>query len=525
MASLRNGSVTESATGGFSYAQAAKGRSPSVSANKAQGSAASGTATPSSLNTSDLTPGSSWADDADINATESVTSKKPEMRRSGSEAATKEGSSSEAPNTSPLPSNITSPDLAVSTSTPNTSHDDSASSHNTSETTWDSKSSSSDPPSKVADSKEDKDLPDGTSENVKEQAPPKPTLQEAKAPTVNIWMQRAEAMKAKAATQGPQSSPSSASTASRGEVTRADARKKKGTMAVTATEHEHVSGASKDWKKNDTAPRAREDFRANHARRESRTDETNSSTPRRTPIKAREQTTSDAAPPSVKSEVAWPKPMDAHDEERKKSLDKDDKSEKERSAAVNAVKHGKTEWKVMPYTPSAVFETTMSGRGGTRMGRGAPRGGGAGASGRGAFQGANGAAEAQKPNPRASSLPNGDSPTAEQVSSAKADREAMPPPPAKATRASSEGYWKEAESPDGTQKPNGLASAQELAPTASKISDAGTTTQNDANSRQPASARRNKSPRKSDIAARRSGASEEVSGRRQSFTGPNEGES
>lgn len=365
----------------------------------------------------------------------------------------------------------------------------------------------------------------GEAKEAKEVTPPKPALQEAKAPAVNIWLQRAEAMKAKGASQPLSPSASSSTTTIRGEAEkgRADPKKKRNSMAVTTHDFEQLSGAAKDSRKIESIPRARDDVRISHPRRESRPDETVPNAPRRMPpVKAREHSSSESAPPPVKSEGAWPKPMDALQEERKKLQEKDDKAEKERAAAANAGKaHGKTEWKVMPYTPTAVFETNISGRGGSRMGRGAARGAAAGASGRGAFQGATSAGDGTKPAARASSLPNGETEPTEQSTAAKADREAMPPPPAKAIRAASDGHELDSQSTDLTPKANSQTKDEaSTSPSSGKGPESGPA---ETNSRQPAP-RRNKSPRKSDFTSRRTGGAEEVSGRTHFNAAETEGE-
>ncbi|KAI9849501.1 MAG: hypothetical protein M1837_004121 [Sclerophora amabilis] len=85
-----------------------------------------------------------------------------------------------------------------------------------------------------------------------------------------------------------------------------------------------------------------------------------------------------AGPPRpVDDSTLWPTLDLAQDEEKRKAQEKLGKPDKDRNANGTVKAHGKEKWTVVPYTPTAVFETQISRRGGrpTRGGRdGAPRG-------------------------------------------------------------------------------------------------------------------------------------------------------
>lgn len=135
----------------FSYAQAAKGRSPATSAK------ASGTATPSS---------NSVAEDAQGLAIDANTLSKAEALAGGDSSSVTSANNNDD-----------------SSSTPNGA---------SSESTWDTKSENSDRPAKATDTADSKaDASETKDEKPKQQ---KPKLRDAPPPTVNIWQQRAQTM-------------------------------------------------------------------------------------------------------------------------------------------------------------------------------------------------------------------------------------------------------------------------------------------------------------------------------------------
>jgi len=124
------------------------------------------------------------------------------------------------------------------------------------------------------------------------------------------------------------------------------------------------------------------------------------------------------------------------------------------------------------------------------MGKGAARGVPT-TSGRGPVVPVNGTAEGVRPAARAQSLSNGESVPAEKADVVKTDRDAMPPPPVKASRAPSDG----AKDPKQTDQARHVP---HIATEAGKPADARPTSGSDVSNRQSPATRRAKSPRKSD---------------------------
>jgi len=66
-------------------------------------------------------------------------------------------------------------------------------------------------------------------------------------------------------------------------------------------------------------------------------------------------------------EVAWPTPLSAQDEERRRAQESQEKADKEKPGPTPAKPHGKNEWKPVAYTPTVKFNTplpALRGRGG-----------------------------------------------------------------------------------------------------------------------------------------------------------------
>lgn len=420
----------------FSYAQAAMGRTPSASSTKQSSTAVSGAATPSSNSVSELAPGSSWADDTEGHSSNStVASKVVEPQIASSESSEKAGSNGGSKAASATAS-VDSPDMASSSASISKDDDASSVQNTSSETTWESKSQTSEPTLKSIDSKESKTGSDASDETAKQAAPPKPVLQEAKPPAVNIWTQRAQQFQSK---NVPRHSVAAPETVAKKENAKLDTKGKAHSVANITQDAEQSRNAGKEWKKPATnAARGTDEARSSHFRQGSRPmwDSTSDAHKRgafRSNDTDRQISPSSApAPPPAANDVAWPTFESAREEDKRKAQEKEEKAEKNREIVPPAKSHGKTEWKAVPYVPSAVFETAMPARGG-RAGRGSGRGGSFAA--RGGFQGAQG----EKPAGRASSLPNGEPTPSDLPDQAKVDREAMPPPSSKPARTTNDG--------------------------------------------------------------------------------------
>ncbi|KAK4890370.1 hypothetical protein LTR27_010898 [Elasticomyces elasticus] len=453
---------------GFSYAQAAKGRSPATS-NTNSTSAAAPTSTPPSKATSEaatptidslleLKTGGNWADDveATVGEKQPVEPEKPAEDVTSSVSPSKESSveRTKAEEKSET-SGVSSPDLTMSGSA--TTKDDDSSTAPTngsaSDTTWETKSQASEP-AWIADRKERQQASSQKSDTtvkpekkVKESpapAPPKPVLQEAAAPQVNIWIQRLQAQKTRAVTAQPTASKDTSSTSHTSSATakenqrpRADPRKK--AMSVDEVAKSGDVGVN---------PR-----KANKSTSDARNPGLSQSTNAATETPARTGLQTRSSMPNVpnaatfdKNTGVWPTPEVAQDHERKDSTEKDGSKQ---SDATPSAKTRKQAWATIPVTPTIKWESQnargadgqrppgseRSGRGGSVRGRGAFRGG--------ATSGPNGTA---RPAPRGS-VSLGEEEAADtwkqRGRSDTLDRQAMPPPPAKATRASSESSRRE----------------------------------------------------------------------------------
>lgn len=384
-----------------SYAAIAKGRSASAPSTKPSSAGASGTTTPASTSIPELTPGTNWADDAESkDSAQSASQASTDI----SSAPSAQAKSNEKPRTDAKPSKESKQSNQAGG---NETKDTPASA----ETSSEEKASASQNGEKPAS--EEQGAEGEKKDEAEEKAPPKPVYTEAKPPAVNIWAQRAAEQKAKIV-QPSATIPQSATQSNHLSNNDSDRGK-----FDNRRRSEQAFG--RDYKRGDVPGRPRDDFRGSKGRREVRADE---GTNRRAPVKPRDRASSEVLPPSVSSEVAWPKPTDsAIEEEKKKPNDEKDR------AATGGKPHGKTEWKSIPFTPTAVFETRLEGKPSIRMGKGSGRPAPVGAV-RGPQQGSP-SAEGQRSGARVPSLPNGDHKGSAAANAAKAEREVMPAPPAK----------------------------------------------------------------------------------------------
>lgn len=377
---------------GFSYAQAAKGRSSAPSSSRA----ASGSVTPSLDAAATST---SWADDAEsaIDLT----------KNDGLVAQEKPATNGDAKPSVSAASSVTSPDAGNSSSS--TKDDDTLSVQNASESTWDSKSQESEPTAKAVDSEKTKDESEASDETTKERKQPaKPKLTEAKPPAVNIWQQRAQSFQSKAPSPVQARAAATAAPEASRKEQKSEPKKKSGPATGQTQE------AKSTLSRGDRANNARQgtDVSADGQKK--------SASHRQAPA---------ANAPAPTNEVAWPSMETAREEERKRAQEKEDKADKDQTQPPASKPVGRKEWQSVAITPNVIFETTLPTRGATRGGRGGARGA-SNASGRNAGAGG-----------RAQSLPNGDSPTKEHGE--KTDRDSVPPPP-KAARTGSDGQWRDA---------------------------------------------------------------------------------
>ncbi|KAF2221131.1 hypothetical protein BDZ85DRAFT_24648 [Elsinoe ampelina] len=378
-----------------SYAAIAKGRSSSNPSTKPSSAGASGTTTPATTSIPELAPGTNWADDVESKDSAQTMSQASTDISSVPSSNTKQGDKT----TPESDEKVQSSQTTTLEEKDATSNKDAPNEENGSTTKEIDTAASTE--AGADDEKKD-------AEEVK---PPKPVLQEAKIPTVNIWDKRAAELKAKVAAHVPTKPTPAPQTQSQPTTSEGDRGKFDGRR------RSEQPFAGRDFKRGELPSRGRGDFKGGRGPREPRLDDT-----KRAPIKPRDRANSELLAPSTSSQASWPKPTDTvTNEEKKKSVE-----EKERVPSAGS-KHGKPVWEHVPFTPTAVFETRIEGKPSARMGKGSGRPGPGGP--RGPPQAS--PATEQRPGGRVPSLPNGDHKQAAQAGAPQADRDTMPPPPAK----------------------------------------------------------------------------------------------
>ncbi|KAK0276780.1 hypothetical protein LTR35_010174 [Friedmanniomyces endolithicus] len=457
---------------GFSYAQAAKGRSPATSTTVQTPSASSnvtnGAVTPAVDSFSELKTGGNWADDveATVAGKEHAEVPKPTEDVAKSVASSKESSVARAKSEEKTEnSGVSSPDLTMSGSA-TTKDDDSsrAPTHgSSSDTTWETKSQEASEPAWIADRKERQASSQKSDNTVKGDnkskelvlpSPPKPVLQEAPLPPVNIWLKRAEAQKVKTVNSHPSPSNTADTPTTRpapakeNQRPRADSRKKAMSVGNIPRTGEVPHSTNSEPRK---ATKGASDVRVADLSRGAQSAAVTATKPA---ARMNAQTRSSLpnisnAPSFAKEQGSWPTPEVAQDHERKDLTDKESAEKLSDEATPSAKGRKKHEWEKMVVTPTIRWEAQNArgadgqrppgaergGRGGTMRGRGTFRGGASG--------GPNGSA---RPAQRGSgSLGDEEaSPTwaHQRGRTDTEDRQAMPPPP-KPNRASSESSRRE----------------------------------------------------------------------------------
>lgn len=319
----------------FSYAQAAKGKSASAPSTKPSSAGASGTVTPASNANTEPSAPNGRAEEASISASKEI------------------ADSPHSAEISKPADQLTADDIKSLNESNNTKLNDNASDSVDTVSSAD-KTTKTESSGRSTQATEGHDN-EGDAKAASEEKPAKPVYTEAKPPSVNIWAQRAAVQKAKAPQQSPVESTAPVKAAPEAGHGKLEPRRKS------------EQGPGRDMKRADFPSRQTNDFPRGKFRRDGRPEDLDHS--RKAQTRPRDRANSEL-PPSVGSELAWPKPTDVLDDERKRVTDKEDKA-----AANNAKSHGKTEWTRMAYTPTAVFETRIEGRGAGRMGKGVGKNG------------------------------------------------------------------------------------------------------------------------------------------------------
>ncbi|KAF2461102.1 hypothetical protein BDY21DRAFT_361097 [Lineolata rhizophorae] len=359
----------------FSYAQAAKGlssKASDASASQSQSTKPSpgGAVTPSKDIGAipSLPSGMSWSEDAESNSaptgtgSDDTVTDKPQVNGTSPQQGSKDAPIQSAPNAS----SPASPDLAGTSSSSTVAKEDDISSlpNASSESTWENKSQVSNTMDKPADQPES--AGDKAKSDEKKEKPAVKAFQPAPVPPVNIWKQRAEEAKARAATQTNVKAPT-------------PAEAKQAPIPVKQTESgkgdSHKRGPTSQPNKKSTAEASKAE-KVEDARRGSKTGADVEKTKKGSAQKNEQEDKPNEMPPPppTKDQEAWPTPENAQDE-KKRVQDKGDKADKETKLAVPSKSQGKSEWKPVPFTPTVIFNTPLPNTNSRRGGRGGGRGG------------------------------------------------------------------------------------------------------------------------------------------------------
>ena len=356
----------------FSYAQAAKGRSPSAPSptppskafsdtteadSKKAPHAETGASTPEPNNT--LTKRTASEDHA-LRGETLNGNDEPRPTQSGEAHATTGNGISSSDNSSStkpakqIPSTPSSPDYGITSTSTLPKEDDMFSAVNgSSDATSDKQSQSSQTGNGLSKSGEKAEAEKEHSATVPwdEETPTAASLKEAVPPAVNIWQQRKEAQaKSKSFTAPQQQKPSinsnmpgNTSGPTKGPETSNEPRKqdsrKKGRNASGAFEDRTTLGATRDGSKSVDAVE-------------------------------KSASTQMAPPPPPGDAISWPTPDSALGEGKKKATERVEKGEKEPSQGPKP--HGKEKWVHVPFVPTPVFNTPIPL---ARRGGKGPRGG------------------------------------------------------------------------------------------------------------------------------------------------------
>lgn len=370
----------------FSYAQAAKGRSPSgpssVSTEKvSKGAGDVGSTTVTTAEDQGTTPRSdgratkraasegrhTYNDREPIADTEPLARESPDTNRTPAAATPATQASAQSQVVVSTPS---SPEFGVTSASTLPKDDDLFSNANaSSDSTWEKLSQGSQNGSRSHDKGDNEKE---SNENASwDEAPPASTgLKDAPPPAVNFWTQRIEA---KAAKQPPKPShaniPSSANAAINtngamkpfdiGAESRKHGNKKQPKRYYGGLDEKPVTVGAKDGVK--------------YADGRARSGEVIESAARHTAQAFsvdRSPSTPMARPPPPSDAHSWPTPDSAQDEGRKKAQERAERGEKEKAPASKT--HGKEKWMPVPYVPTVQFSTPIPT---VRRGARAPRGG------------------------------------------------------------------------------------------------------------------------------------------------------
>ncbi|MCJ1420880.1 hypothetical protein MMC32_007239 [Xylographa parallela] len=397
----------------FSYAQAAKGRSPSVSITPPTHKSNADIAVP-------MPRRASSHHSAEANGVEhtisprrasegQVVNEKPEKTESNLDTEPPIGalvSTNKTPGAPPQasevqPQTIHSPPSSpgfgsISTSTLLKDDDVFATPNGSSESTWDKISQTSQNADKTGPKLDgdDEDSKHSSWEHVSEPIPEPAQLKEAPPPAVNFWQKRAQDAQAKAG-KDPKTSQGTNNAIPNKEATNPGTRKSQETLPDLGkldNKRKVKGGQAMDEKP--VSPGNKESSRVAETKYRGADDGDRKGNNVSRPSEPAKPAVATAPPPPPGDAISWPTPDIAKEEEKKKSADRSEKNDKEKTPVTKP--HGKEKWVPVPYVPSAVFATPLPpGRRGGRTVRGGGRD--SSGSGRGGHAVHNSISGAEKP--------------------------------------------------------------------------------------------------------------------------------
>ncbi|KAL8721677.1 MAG: hypothetical protein Q9225_001677 [Loekoesia sp. 1 TL-2023] len=376
------------ATPAFSYAQAAKGRSPSgppsVSTEKAVKGDQDASSGASALENQDSIPaiGSSNTKRASSEGSQSRNSNAKVITQMESPVQVFSGPGNTPAAATPATqasgqsqvvlSNPSSPEFGVTSASTLLKDDDLFSNANaSSDSTWEKLSQGSQNGSRSID-KTDNEKEPATNGSWDEETPAlttAPALKEAPPPAVNFWQQRIDA---KAAKQPSKPSTDNSSDQAMN-VSNANGVIKPFDIGAESRKQEskkQVKRGNGPLDEKSPPGGAKDSMKSGDGRMQGESLEVRSQRPARALRLDRSTMESVPPPPPPGDAQSWPTPDSAQDEEKKKAQERAERGEKEKSGTAKV--HGKEKWMPVPYVPSVQFSTPIPT---VRRGARAPRGG------------------------------------------------------------------------------------------------------------------------------------------------------
>lgn len=373
----------------FSYAQAAKGRSPSGPPSVSTEKASKGDQDTGSIDTSSVEQqhstdavGSSAPKRAASEGGQSHNNNIKAIGQTESPVQANSGANSASVAATPatqtseqsqvIVSTPSSPEFGVTSASTLLKDDDLFSNANaSSDSTWEKLSQGSQNGSK-SNEKAENEKESGVNGSWDEEnpaSPAPPALKEAPPPAVNFWQQRIDAKAAKQPSKPSNAHPShqamngsNANGSTKPFDIGAESRKQE-----SKKQTKRVNGP---FEEKPAITGAKDSIRSGEGKTKSETTETGSQKAGRTVHLARPTAESMPPPPPPGDAQSWPTPDSAQDEEKKKIQERAERGEKDKSGTAKT--HGKEKWMPVPYVPTVQFSTPIPT---VRRGARAPRGG------------------------------------------------------------------------------------------------------------------------------------------------------